>query len=163
MPPKHHQHYTPPPKLAGNTYKALVDLRHDRSDPFTDKRDGKVDRTDERSTVNVLQCTSAAETTVATLPQQTLTRDPPLHIWHHELITTVIDTVIHDAPIDYGPPSPTIPMSSPSTMEEVSLQLYRVQQGIEDILDAVCNPAGKRKCSLNSEYDNNELQSPTTC
>jgi hypothetical protein len=48
-------------------------------------------------------------------------------------------------------------------MEEMSLQLYRVQQGIEDILDAVHNPAGKRKYSLNSEYDNTEPQSPTTC
>jgi hypothetical protein len=47
-------------------------------------------------------------------------------------------------------------------MEEMSLQLYGVQQGIEDVLDAVRNPAGKRKCSPNSEYDNTELQSPTT-
>jgi hypothetical protein len=45
-------------------------------------------------------------------------------------------------------------MSSPSTMEEISLQLYGVQQGIEDVLDAVRNPAGKRKPSPNSEYDN---------
>jgi hypothetical protein len=47
-------------------------------------------------------------------------------------------------------------------MEEMSLQLYGVQQVIEDVLDAVHNPAGKRKRSPNSEYDNTEPQSPTT-
>jgi hypothetical protein len=60
------------------------------------------------------------------------------------------------------PPSPAIPTSSPSAMEEMSLQLYGVQQGSEDVLDAVRNPAGKRKRSPNSEYDNTEPQSRTT-
>jgi hypothetical protein len=53
-------------------------------------------------------------------------------------------------------------MSSPSAVEEMSLQLYGVQQGIEDVLDVVRNPAGTRKRSPNSEYDNTEPQSPTT-
>jgi hypothetical protein len=61
------------------------------------------------------------------------------------------------------PPSPAIPTSSPSAVEEMSLQLYGVQQGIEDILDVVRNPVGKRKRSPNSEYDNTKPQSPTTC
>jgi hypothetical protein len=47
-------------------------------------------------------------------------------------------------------------------VEEMSLQLHGVQQGIEDVLDAVRNPTGKRKRSPNSEYDNTAPQSPTT-
>jgi hypothetical protein len=54
IPPKHYQHHAPLPKLAGNAYKAIVDLPHNGSDPFTDGRDGNVDETDKRSTVNTL-------------------------------------------------------------------------------------------------------------
>jgi hypothetical protein len=103
MPPKHRQPNAPRPKLAGNAYKALVDLPHDRSDPFTDGRDGKVDGTDERSAANAPQHASAVGTTAAPSPQQTPNRDPLLHIWCHELITAAVNTIVHDAPLDCSP------------------------------------------------------------
>jgi hypothetical protein len=208
-----------------------VDLPEDGSDPFTDRRDGKVDGTDERSTANAPQCTSAVGTTAAPSPQQTPNGDPPLHVWHHELIAAAVDTIVHDAPLDclpeviyhYSaaslctieqahietqlhltkhednvnntfdkllqkidaawientalceayrtsreetaalkatvnalmkridetitttvPPSPAT-MSSLTTMEEMTMQLSVIQHDIQDILEAVRNPLGKRK------------------
>jgi hypothetical protein len=90
------------------------------------------------------QHASRAETTLLRAEIETLTRK------------------LEDYTMTPPPPSPAIPTSSPSAMEEMSLQLYGVQQGIEDVLDAVHNPVGKRKRSPNSEYDNTEPQSPTT-
>jgi hypothetical protein len=58
MPPKHHQHNAPRPKAAGNAYKALVDLPHDGTDPFTDGRDGKVDGSDDNTVVIANPCDS---------------------------------------------------------------------------------------------------------
>jgi hypothetical protein len=69
MPPKQRQPNAPRPKPAGNAYKALVDLPHDGSDPFTDGRDGKVDGSDGKSTVNAPQHISAAESTAAASTQ----------------------------------------------------------------------------------------------
>jgi hypothetical protein len=103
MPPKHHQPNAPRPKPAGNAYKALVDLPHDGSDPFTDGRDGKVDGTDERSAANPPQHASAVETTAAPSPQQTPNGDPPLHIWRRELIAAAVNTIVHDAGLDCSP------------------------------------------------------------
>jgi hypothetical protein len=37
------------------------------------------------------------------------------------------------------------PASSPSAMEEMMMQLSHIQHDIQDILEAVCNPPGKRK------------------
>jgi hypothetical protein len=68
MPPKHRQPNALHPKPAGNAYKALVDLPHDGSDPFTDGRDGKVDGTNKSSTANVPQYASAVGTTAAPSP-----------------------------------------------------------------------------------------------
>jgi regulator of replication initiation timing len=42
------------------------------------------------------------------------------------------------------PPSPAT-MSSPTTMEEMTMQLSVVQHDIQDVLEAVYNPPGKRK------------------
>jgi hypothetical protein len=103
IPPKHRQPNAPCPKLAGNAYKALVDLPHDGSNPFTDGRDGKVDGTDERSAANVPQCTSAVETPAAASPQQTPNGEPLLRIWHRELITAAVNNVLYDGPMNYGP------------------------------------------------------------
>jgi hypothetical protein len=80
-----------------------LDLPHDGSDPFADGTDGNVDRTDERSAVNVPQCTSATEIIAAASPDQTPTRDPLLRIWHHELIAAMVDTIVHEAPLDCSP------------------------------------------------------------
>jgi hypothetical protein len=60
------------------------------------------------------------------------------------------------------PPSPAIMASSSSTMEEMSLQWCGVQKDIQDVLDVVRNPVGKRKHALSSEYAKTELPSPTT-
>jgi regulator of replication initiation timing len=43
-----------------------------------------------------------------------------------------------------APPLPD-PVTSPSGMEEMTVQLSHVQHDIQDILEAVCNPPGKRK------------------
>jgi hypothetical protein len=231
MPPKHCQPNAPHPKLAGNAYKALVDLPHDGSDPFTNGRDGKVDGTDERSAASAPQCTSAVGTTAAPSPQQTPNGDPPLHVWQRELIAAAVDTIVYDAPLDCSPeviyyysavslcsveqayietqlcltklednvnnnfdkllqmmdaawtentvlrkayrvsreetaalkaavdaltkrinktitttmpPSPAT-MSSPTTMEEMTMQLSVIQDDIQDVLEAVHNPPSKRK------------------
>jgi hypothetical protein len=43
-----------------------------------------------------------------------------------------------------APPLPD-PMASSTTMEEMTMQLSVVQNDIHDVLEAVCNPPGKRK------------------
>jgi hypothetical protein len=51
------------------------------------------------------------------------------------------------------PPSPDT-MASSTTMEEMTMQLSHVQHDIQDILDAVRNPPGKRKrCTSNQENE----------
>jgi hypothetical protein len=37
------------------------------------------------------------------------------------------------------------PMTSPSAMEEMTMQLSHIQHDIQDILEAICNPPSKRK------------------
>jgi hypothetical protein len=69
MPPKHRQPNAPHPKPAGNAYKALVDLPHDGSDPFTHGRAGKVDGSDGKSTIHMPQYVSTAETIAAASTQ----------------------------------------------------------------------------------------------
>jgi hypothetical protein len=243
MLPKHRQPNAPCPKLAGNAYKALVDLPRNRSDPFANGRDGKVDGTDERSAANTPQRTSAVETTAAPLLQQTPTRDPPLCIWHRRLISAAVNTIVYDDPIDCRPenhfqysaaslcaverahieiqrhlnsfedrvnktfdkllqkmdaawventalheayhasreetaalkaavdalmkrideniattmpPSPDTATSS-TTMEEMTMQLSVMQHDIQDVLEAVRNPPGKRK-----QRSSNQEAEPTT-
>jgi hypothetical protein len=42
------------------------------------------------------------------------------------------------------------PATSPSAMEEMTMQLSHIQHNIQDFLEAVCNPPGKRKrCTSN--------------
>jgi hypothetical protein len=86
-----------------NAYKALVDLPEDESDSSFDGRDGKPDGTDGKSAVNAPQRVFAAETTAAASSQRTPTGDPPLHLWYRGLITAVVNTILHDAPMDGGP------------------------------------------------------------
>jgi hypothetical protein len=80
-----------------------VDLPYDGSDPFTDGRDRNIDGTDKRSTANMLQHISAAETIAAASPLPIPTGDPPLCIWHCGLIAAVVNTVVHNNPIDCRP------------------------------------------------------------
>jgi hypothetical protein len=52
-----------------------------------------------------------------------------------------------------APPSPDLTASS-TTMEEMTMQLSIVQHDIQDVLDAVCNPPGKRKrCTSNQDTE----------
>jgi hypothetical protein len=55
-----------------------------------------------------------------------------------------------------APPSPDL-WASPATMEEVTMQLSVVQYNIQDILEAVRNPASKRK-----QRTSNQDSEPTT-
>jgi hypothetical protein len=55
-----------------------------------------------------------------------------------------------------APPSPAT-MTSSTAMEEMTMQLSHVQHDIQDVLDAVLNPPGKRK-RRTSDQDNE----PTT-
>jgi hypothetical protein len=56
------------------------------------------------------------------------------------------------------PPSPDT-MTSSTTMEEMTMPLSHIQHDIQDVLDAVRNPPGKRKrCTSGQEY---ELTMPT--
>jgi regulator of replication initiation timing len=231
MPPKHRQPRAPRPKASGNAFQALVDPPNDGNNLSLDGGDGKVDGTDERSAANMPQRVSAADTTAVASPSQTPSGDPPLRIWHRELIAAAVDTIVHDAPLDCSPeaiyhysaaslcaveqahietqlcfaefednvynsfdnllqkmdaawtentalreayrtsreetaalkaavdalmkridetitttapPSPAT-MTSSTTMEEMTMQLSVVQHDIQDLLEAVCNPPGKRK------------------
>jgi hypothetical protein len=133
MPPKHRQLNAPQPKTAGNVYKALVDLPEDESDSSFDGRGGKVDGTDGKSAVNTLQRVSAAETTAAASPQQTPTGDPPLRIWHRGLITTEVNTVLHDAPMDGSPENHfQYSAASLSAIEQANIKIQRRLTTFED-------------------------------
>jgi hypothetical protein len=55
------------------------------------------------------------------------------------------------------PPSPQMVTSS-TTIEEMMMQLSHVQHDIQDILDAIRNPPGKRKRRTSDQ--NNELIMP---
>jgi regulator of replication initiation timing len=57
-----------------------------------------------------------------------------------------------------APPSPETATSS-TTMEEMTMQLSDVQHDIQDVLDAVRNPPGKRKRCTSDQ--NNEPTMPT--
>jgi hypothetical protein len=64
--------------------------------------------------------------------------------------------------------SPATPLSldianNPSARQEMSLQLYDVQRDIQDMLEVVCNPAGKRKCAPSTNYDDAEMPSSSAC
>jgi hypothetical protein len=47
--------------------------------------------------------------------------------------------------------------TSPSGMEEITMQLFHVQHDIQDVLEAVCNPPGKRK-----RWGSDQNTGPTT-
>jgi hypothetical protein len=61
------------------------------------------------------------------------------------------------------PPLPTTDAITSSTMVEMSLQISDIQCNIQDVRDAVRNPAGNRKCSPSNTYTPNDAQptSPT--
>jgi hypothetical protein len=59
------------------------------------------------------------------------------------------------------PPSLDIANDS-STGEEISLQLLDIQRDIQDVLEAVRNPAGKRKRAPSTNYDDVETTSSST-
>jgi hypothetical protein len=87
---------------------------------------------------------------------------------HNE--NTVLKTAIEDLTqqimnqtVMPSPPSPTTDITTSSTMEEMTLQILDVQRDIQDMLDAVGNPTGKRKCAHSNTYtpDDEQLTSPT--
>jgi hypothetical protein len=55
-----------------------------------------------------------------------------------------------------APPLPDL-MASSTTMEEMTMQLSVIQHDIQDVLEAVCNPPGKRK-----QRTSNQDAEPTT-
>jgi hypothetical protein len=57
-----------------------------------------------------------------------------------------------------APPSPATVTTS-TTMEEMTMQLSHVKNDIQDVLDAVCNPPGKRKQRTSGQ--DNEPMTPT--
>jgi hypothetical protein len=126
MPPKHRQPNAPRPKPAGNAYKALVDLPHDGSDPFTDGRAGKVDGSDGKSTVNAPQCVSAAETTAAASPQP-----PPDvatdHPWQERLAREA--TAAYIGTLARGPDN-TFEYSA-ATLVAITDQHYHIQECLQ--------------------------------
>jgi hypothetical protein len=58
------------------------------------------------------------------------------------------------------PPSPEIMTTNCCIIEEMSSHLFDVQRNIQDMLEAVCNPMGKRKLAGSNNYDDVELRSP---
>jgi gas vesicle protein len=68
MVPKHCQPNALCPKLAGNVYKALVDLPHSGTNATFNGRDGKVDGTDDNSVVHTSQHSSAVAASSPQLP-----------------------------------------------------------------------------------------------
>jgi hypothetical protein len=237
MPPKHRQPNAPRPKPAGNAYKALVDLPNDKSDPFTNGRDEKVDGSEEKGAVNAPVRVFTAGTPAAAPPppappgEPQWPGEPPLRVWRRELIQDVAYAITNRERLQFGhelhfqysaaslcaveqahvetqrclitleenvnnnfdkllqkmdaawtentalreayrasreetaalraavdsltrkideqlaipaPPSPDL-LASPATMEEMTMQLSVVQHNIQDVLEAVRNPPGKRK------------------
>jgi hypothetical protein len=55
-----------------------------------------------------------------------------------------------------APPSPDL-LASPTTMEEMTMQLCAIQHDVQDVLEAVRNPPGKRK-----QRTSNQDTEPTT-
>jgi hypothetical protein len=68
IPPKYHQPNALCPKLAGNAYKALVDLSHGRTNATFNGRDGKVNGIDNNSVEYTSQYSSAAAESSPQLP-----------------------------------------------------------------------------------------------
>jgi hypothetical protein len=63
------------------------------------------------------------------------------------LLMATVDTLTKRFDENIGtttPPSPESATTS-SAMEEITMQLAHIQNDIQDVLDAVCNPPGKRK------------------
>jgi hypothetical protein len=59
-----------------------------------------------------------------------------------------------------APPSPDL-SASPTTMEEITMQLSTVQHDMQDIVEAVRNPPGKRKrCTSNQDAEPTTLTNP---
>jgi hypothetical protein len=54
------------------------------------------------------------------------------------------------------PPSPDI-TNNPSAGEEMSLQLFNVQRNIQDMLEVVHNPMGKRKHAPSTNYNYDDM------
>jgi valyl-tRNA synthetase len=126
MPPKHRQPNAPSPKLAGNAYKALVDLPHDGSDPFTDGRDGKVDGSDGKSAVNAPQCVSAAESTAEASTQPPPDAAPD-QSWHESLAREAIAAYI--GTLKRGPEN-TFEYSA-ATLVAITDHHYHIQKCIQ--------------------------------
>jgi hypothetical protein len=126
MPPKHRQPNAPRPKPAGNVYKALVDLPHDGSDPFTDGRDGKVDGSDGKSAVNAPQRISAAETTAAASTQPPPNAAPD-HSWHERLAREA--TAAYIGTLERGPEN-TFEYSA-ATLVAITDHHYHIQECLQ--------------------------------
>jgi hypothetical protein len=72
-----------------------------------------------------------------------------------------VDTLtkkLHENTVISAPPSPETAASSTS-MEEITMQLSNVEHDLQDVLDAVRNPPGKRKQCTSSQ--DNEPTMPT--
>jgi hypothetical protein len=133
MPPKHRQPCAPHPKASGNTFQAPVDPPNDGNNYSLNGGDGKVDGTDERSTVNMSQYTSTIETTAAALLQQTLNGDPPPHVWYCRLITAVVNTIVHNDPMDYRPENYfQYSAASLYTIEQANIEIQQHLTTFED-------------------------------
>jgi hypothetical protein len=65
-------------------------------------------------------------------------------------LKAAMDTLIWKVDEQIATPAPPLPnlMASSTTMEEMMMQLSVIQHDIQDILEAVHNPPGKRKWSL---------------
>jgi hypothetical protein len=64
---------------------------------------------------------------------------------------------LHDPMTISTPPSPEIAATTSTAMEEMTMQLSVIQHDIQDVLEAVRNPPGKRKCA-----SSNQQQEPMT-
>jgi hypothetical protein len=76
-----------------------VDLPNDKSDPFTDGRDEKVDGSDGKGAVNAPIHVFTVGTPAAAPPSQTPSGDPPMRIWHRRLIAEAVGTIVYSDPI----------------------------------------------------------------
>jgi hypothetical protein len=71
-----------------------------------------------------------------------------LHIQEETVaLKAAVDTLTkkHDENITTTMPPLPDTVTSSTTMEEMIIQLSHIQHDIQDILDAICNPPGKRK------------------
>jgi hypothetical protein len=80
------------------------------------------------------------------------------------LLKAAIEELTRKITEQSSPPTPPCPeiANNPCAGQEMSLQLFDIQRDIQDVLEVVRNPRGKRKYALSTNYNDPEMMSSST-